>query len=232
MINIVRALTFIVALVITVVSIFYINAEQEFSQAKQAYNIGDMDQALRMARRANRAFSENDKKVEAFYLQALAASEMNWTEKAKDYLDWLLSIDPENAGALLLRGKLNLQLNNNEQALLDLNIGLIQASDNISTNARAFYHVQRGLTYLALKQIDKAKDDAAIAINLSQNLPEAHDLMSKVFEKKGDIKKALDECELAYKLSIEKDKLSFMTPEGRILSDRLVDLRGKYLLSK
>ncbi len=232
MINLVRILTFVVAVVITIASIFYIDAGQELAQAQSAFRAGDMDQALRMARRANRAFSETDGKVKAYYLQARAAMEMDWDKKAKTYLNRLLSIDPNNAGALLLRGKTNLQLGNNKKALTDFDKGLLRASDHITTQARAYYHTQRGLAHLALNNIDEAKNDATIAINLAPKLPETHDLMSKVFEEKGEIKKALDECELAYKLAIEKDKLSFTTPEGRILSDRLVSLRGKYLLSK
>ncbi len=232
MINFIRIVTFIVAVVITIISIFYIDAEKELVQAKQAYRAGDMDQTLRLARRANRAFSDNDKKVDAYFLQAKAAAQMDWDKTAKTYLDRLLSIEPENAGALLLRGKLNRQLGNNKLAVADIDKGLILASDNITMDARAYYRTQRGLAHLALKQTSKAYDDATIAINLSGKLPEVHDLMSKVFEEKGDIKKALDECKLAYKLSIEKDKLSFMTPEGQKLSDRLVELRGKYLLLK
>ena len=232
MINFIRIVTFLVAVAVTIFSIFYIDAEQELAQAKQAYRVGDMDQTLRMARRANRAFSNNDKKVDAYFLQAKAATKMNWDKTAKNYLDRLLSLEPESVGALLLRGKLNRQLGENELAVTDIDKGLLRASGNITTNARAYYHTQRGLAYLALKQLSDAAGDATIAINLSEKLPEAHDLMSKVFEEKGDIKNALNECELAYKLAIEKDKLSFMTPEGRILSDRLVELRSKYLLSK
>ncbi len=232
MINFIRILTFVVAVVITLASIFYIDAERELVQAQNAFRSGDMDQALRMARRANRAFTENDKKIEAYFLQAKAATKMDWDNAAKTYLNRLLSLDSENIGALLLRGKISHQLGDNKNALIDLDKGLMRASDNISNNARAYYLTQRGLTHLELAQIEKASNDANTAINLSEKLPEAHDLMSKVFEKKGEIKKALDECELAYKLSIEKDKLSFTTPEGRELSNRLVSLRGKYLLSK
>jgi len=56
--------------------------------------------------------------------------------------------------------------------------------------------------------------------------------MSKVLEEKGDIKNALEECQKAYYLAQEKDQRSFMTPEGRKLSDRVIYIKGKYLLSK
>lgn len=232
MIKFVRILSFIIAAIIIVISIFYIDAEHEFTQAQSAYKSGDMDQALRKARRANRAFSEDDKKADAYYLQARAASKMNWNKKAKNYLDRLLVLDTENTGGLLFRGEIQHQLGENQDALIDLNKGLSLASGKSANKTLAHYHTQRGLTFLSLNQINEANKDALDALNFEASLPAAHDLMSKVFEEKGDLKKALEECEKAYKLSQEKDQLSFMTPEGRKLSDRVIDLKGKYLLSK
>lgn len=231
MIKFVRIASFLLAAVITVFSMFYIDAEQELAQANSAFRSGDMDQALRKARRANRAFSENDRKVQAFYLQARAATEMDWTEKAKDYLDELLSLDQENMSGLLYRGEIALQLGQNESALRDLDKGITLASGNMKQNDLAYSLSKRGLVHLNLNQTNEAETDARKALQLAANLPEAHDLMSKVFEEQGEIKKALVECERAYQLSIEKDKLSFMTPEGQKLSDRLVDLRVKALKS-
>lgn len=225
MIKLVRILSFLLAAVITVFSIFYIDAEQELAQAQLAYRSGDMDQTLRKARRANRAFSENDRKVQAYYLQARAVAKMNWTEKANDYLNKLVSVDPKNVNGLLFRGEIAFQLGQNENALRDLNKGIEMASGNIKQNDLAYSLAKRGLVHLKLNQTNEAEIDAKKALQLSANLPEAHDLMSKVWEEQGDIKKALAECERAYELSIEKNKLSFMTPEGQKLSDRLVNLR-------
>ena len=229
MIKFVRIASFLLAAVVTVFSIFHIDAEQELAQANSAFRSGDMDQALRKARRANRAFSENDRKVQAFYLQARAASKMNWTEKSKDYLDKLLSVDQENVSGLLFRGEIALRLSQNESALRDLDKGIALATGNIKNNDLAYSLSKRGLAHISLNQINEAEADARKALQLSANLPEAHDLMSKVWEEQGEIKKALAECERAYQLSIEKNKLSFMTPEGQELSDRLVDLRVKAL---
>jgi tetratricopeptide (TPR) repeat protein len=233
MIKFVRIASFLLAAVITVFSIFYIDAEQELAQAKSAYRSGDMDQALRKARRANRAFSNDEEKVSAYYLQARAASKMNWTEKAKDYLDELLSLDAENINGLLFRGELSLQFGENQAALVDLDKGITLAKENnISNNNLAYSLSKRGLAKLQLNQIIEAEQDAKEAIQLSARLPETHDLMSKVLEEKGDIKAALDECEQAYELTIEKNKMSIFTPEGQELSDRLVALKVKYLQSK
>ena len=66
-------------------------------------------------------------------------------------------------------------------------------------------------------------------MNLKENLSDAHDLMSKVLEINGAIKEALEECELAYQLALKKNKRFFMTPKGRKLSDRLVNLKVKYI---
>jgi len=228
MIKFVRILTFLLAVVITVISLFFIDAEQEFAQARLAYRSGDMDQALRKARRANRAFSEDDRKVQAYYLQARAAAKMNWTEKAKDYLDDMLSLDPKNTSGLLFRGEIALQLGENDNALRDLDQGIAQATGKFKPDDLAYSLSKRGLAHLQLSQTDKAASDAMEALQLSAKLPEAHDLMSRVWEAQGDIKNALAACERAYQLSIEKNKLSFMTPEGEKLSNRLVDLRVKY----
>jgi Tfp pilus assembly protein PilF len=85
---------------------------------------------------------------------------------------------------------------------------------------------------LNLGDTDHAEKEAVKAISLNERLPEPHDLMSRVYEKKGNIKAALDECERAYQLSVQRDKLSFMTPEGRKLSDRLVNLRAQNIRLK
>ena len=232
MIKFVRIASFLLAAVITVFSIFFIDAEQELAQAQQAFRGGDMDQALRKARRANRAFSENDKKVSAYYVQARAAAKMSWTEKAENYLDKLLALDNENIGGLLFRGEIALKLGENRQALQDLDKGITLASGKIKENDLAYSLSKRGLVHLNLNRTSEAEADARKALQLSANLPEAHDLMSRVWEKQGDIKKALAECERAYQLSIAKNKLSFMTPEGQKLSDRLVDLKVKALQTK
>jgi len=228
MVKFVRVASFLIAVVVTIFSIFFIDAEHELAQARSAYRSGDMDQTLRKARRANRAFSNKEKKVSAYYVQSRAASKMEWTEKAKDYLDELLLLDPNNTNGLLFRGEIALQLGENESALADLNKGIALAKKtNISEKNLAYSLSKRGLAHLALNQTAEAETDAKEALKLSANLPEANDLMSRVFEKKGDIKKALAACERAYQLSIEKNNLSFMTPEGQKLSERLVDLRVK-----
>ena len=229
MIKFVRIFTFLLAAIFTVVSIFYMDSEQEFAMAQQAFRKGDYDQALRLARRANHAFSIDANKTEAYYLQALAADKMGWTGKAAYYLDKLLSLDSVNAKALLLRGELNYRQGKYKNALKDLNKGLKLASNKFAKNKKAYYYSQRGLTYLSINKIEEAEKDAYKALSLVEKLPEAHDLMSKVYEQKGNIILALEECEKAYQLYIEKDKLSFMTPKGKALSERLVDLRVKKL---
>lgn len=232
MINFVRALTFIIALVITISSIFYIDSEQELAKANQAFRAGDMDQTIRLSRRSQLTSSDKNNRIKAFYLQAKAAVKMNWIEKAKFYLDQALSLDSENVNVLLFRGKINQLLGKSNDALGDFNKGLSLASENYSINTLAFYHTQRGLTHINLNNINEAENDAIKALELKENLPEAHDLMSKVFEQKGNIKKSLEECELAYQLFLKRDNRSFMTAEGRELSNRLVELKIKNLQAK
>jgi len=232
MINFVRIVSFLIAVVIMVLSIFFIDADQELAQAQLAYRSGDMDQALRKARRANRAFSDDEKKASAYYVQARAAAKMDWIEKSNEYLDDLLLLDENSIQGLLFRGELQYKQGNYEDALRDLDKGLALASEKISDNAFAYSLSKRGLAHLDLKQLDEAEQDAKEAIKAAGELPQAHDLMSKVLEERGDIKRALNECQKAYELTIEKNKMSIFTPEGQELSDRLVALKVKYLQSK
>lgn len=232
MIKFVRIASFLVSVVITVFSIFFIDSEKELADAQLAYQSGDMDQALRKARRANRAFSDEQRKVSAFYVQAKAANQMNWTEKSKDYLDELLSLQPDHVSGLLFRGEIEVELGDNTSALQDMNSGLELAEENISDNSVAYALSKRGLAYLALNQVENAEDDAQKAIQLSKKLPEAYDLLSRVMEQKEEYKAAVEACETAYKLLNEQDSYAVVSPEGRQLSDRLVDLKVKYLQSK
>lgn len=233
MIKFVRVASFLIAVVVTIFSIFLIDAEHELVQARSAYRSGDMDQALRKARRANRAFSDDEKKVSAYYVQARAASKMDWTEKAKKYLDELLALDNENIGGLLFRGEVALKLGDNESALRDLNKGITLAKEgNISDNNLAYSLAKRGLAHIALNQTSEAEADAKEALQLSSNLPEAYDLMSRIMEQKGDFKNAVAACDKAYKLLIKKDRYALFSPEGQQLSERLVQLKVKYLQAK
>jgi len=109
MVNFIRISSILIAIIMIISSIFYIDGEQELSQAQQAFNKGDMDQALRMSRRSNFAFSDNSQKIAAYYLQAKAATKMDRISTAKGYLDQLLSLDKNNIKGLLFRGKVHVQ---------------------------------------------------------------------------------------------------------------------------
>ncbi len=232
MIRTLRILTFLIAVVFIILSIFYVNTGTELAWAHRAYRSGDMDQALRLARRAKFASDDIGEKTEALYLLAQASSKMEQTDIANKYLDQLLSLDPGNINALLFRGEIEYILGDSQPALRDLNKGLNGPLENLSKSTQAYYYAQRGLTHLALHDTDKAEEDACTATALDPELPDAWDLMSKVLEVRGDIKGAYKACEKAYNLSITRNKLSFMSPKGRKLSDRLVKLRVKLLSDK
>ncbi len=230
MIRTVRILTLSAAVIFLIVSIFYINPDRELARARHAYRSGDLDQTLRLARRVSFASSDENIKTEAYYLQAKASAKMDRLDIAKKYLDRLLELDPQNIRALLYRGELEYLLGDSQQAIYDLNNGLNGSLDFLPKSRQAYFYAQRGLAHLTLQQTKKAEKDASIALQLDPVLPEAWDLMSRVLEARGDIKGALEACEKAYNLSIARDKLSFLTPKGRNLSDRLVKLRAQYLL--
>ena len=228
MINFIRILTIIIASIVTVTSIFYIDTNEELKKAHIAYRSGDMDQTLRMARRAGTLSSVQAEKTDALLLQARAAEKMGWFKKALDYLNQLLETDNDNVLALLIRGKLENKLVEHQKALKDLNRAF-NSGKKISDKTTAKYLTQRGIANLALKKVNDAEKDAHKAIEINKKLPEAHDLLSRIYENKGMLKEALKECDQAYQLSLERDRLFFTNPEGRKLSDRLVDLKVKNL---
>ncbi len=231
MIKFIRILTIIIALAVIVIGVFFVNPDKEMEKAYAAYRAGDMDQAIRMGRRTAIFSSGNEQKADALLLMSRAAEKMNWTHKAVDYLNRLLSVDNENIIALMRRGKLENDLGEYQKALVDLDKAF-NSGVQISVKTSAKYLTQRGFSYLALKILDKAEKDAVTAIKFNEDFPEAHDLLSKVYETKGLMRESLRECELAYQLSLKKDKLFFTTPEGKKLSDRLVKLRALNLHSK
>ena len=232
MIKFVRIASFLLAAIITIISIFYLNPEEELALARAAYKSGDMDQAVRNARRASSASNDDKEKISALYIQARAASKLNWTKKSVDYLDKILSINQEHLSSLLFRGQLLQQLGHNKEALIDLNHGLDLGKGNMSSNQYAYFLSKRGLAHLALKQNSEAEEDAREAIADAPKLPDGYLLMSHVMEEKEEHKEAFRACEKAYQLSVERDKYSILTPEGRELSQRVVDLKVKYLLAK
>lgn len=232
MIKFVRIASFLLAALVTVFSIVFIDGDRELSGARIALKNGDMDQAIRMARRANRAFFDDDKKTSAYYVQARAAQNMQWTAKAKDYLDALLELNSNHIGGLLFRGEIQYITGNYTNALNDLDKGIDLASGKISEKNLAYSLSNRGLVYVQLNQIDKAEKDVQHVLKLAPNSHKTYDLISYVYEKKGDYKKAVEACDKAYKLLIEKDRYAVVSPEGRQYSDRLLDLKIKYLQNK
>ncbi len=230
MIRFIRILTFLVAIILLIISVFHVNTGRELALARQAYRSNDMDQTIRLARRVIFAASNNNNKTKAFFLLAKASAKMEHADLAKKSLDRLLKADSQNIRALLFRGELEYLLGDYQQAIADLDKGLDGAKDLLSKNQKSYYYTQRGLAYLAIKQTENAEKDASIALDLNFGLPEAWDLESRVLETSGNIKGALKACEKAYHLSIDRDKLSFMTPKGQKLSDRLVKLKVQYLM--
>lgn len=232
MIKFVRIASFLLAALVTVFSIVFIDGEKELSGARSAYKKGDMDQAIRMARRANRAFSDDEKKASAYYVQARAAAKMQWTDKAKDYLDDLLELNENNISGLLFRGEIQNALGNYSGALQDLDKGISLANGKMSDKNLAYSLANRGLAYLGVNNLTEAEKDAKKAVQLAPGLHTTYNALSRVFEKQGNYKEAVEACDKAYKLLIENDRYAILSPEGRQYSDRLVELKVKYLQSK
>ncbi len=230
--RLVRIFTFISAIILLVISIFYVDANRELARAHIAYRACDTDQALRLSRRVSFSFAGKNQKTEALYLAAKTAAGAGRINIAEKYLNRLLRSDPVNTLALLYRGEIECLLGKYQKSIADLNKGLRKSQDNISGSKQAHYLTQRGLAFLATGETAKAEKDAQTALSLDSGLPDAWDLKSKILETKNDIQGAYLACQKAYDLSIARNKLSFMTPKGRKLSDRLVKLKAQSILEK
>lgn len=232
MIKFVRVASFLIAAVVTVFSIFLIDGEQELADAQAALSSGDMDQAIRMARRANRALDDEDKKASAYYVQARAAQKMQWNAKAKQYLTELLEMNENHVSGLLFKGELEYQSGNYTTAIAVLNKGLDLAAGKMSDKNLAYSLANRGLVYLELNELEKAKKDVQKVLQLAPKSHTSLNFLSHFYEKQGNYKKAVEACDKAYKLLLEKDRYAVVSPQGRYYSDRLVELKVKHLQSK
>lgn len=232
MIRLVRLFTFISAVILLVISIFYVDASRELARAHIAYRAGDTDQALRLSRRVSFSFAGKNQKAEALYLAAKTTAGKGRINIAEKYLNRLLRSDPGNTQALLFRGEIECLLGKYQKSIADLNKGLSKSQDRIPGSNQAHYLTQRGLAFLATGETAKAEKDAETALSLDSGLPDAWNLKSRILETKNDIQGAFQACQKAYDFSIARDKLSFMTPKGRKLSDRLVKLRAQSILEK
>ena len=227
----IRIITFIAAVFLLVLSIFYVNPEEEMARAKAAYESHDFDQSMRLARRAKLFFSQKDK-VLAALLISRSAVKMKKPGVALNYLDEAQKEDPKNSAVFLFKGDIELKAGYLKQAAADISKGLELGGETIADKYKAYFIARCGIAYALDKNTAVAEKNMIKAFTLYPSLPEAFQLKSYVLENKGEISGALKALEKANKLYLDRNSLYFMSDDGQKLSNRLIDLRVKNLQKK
>ena len=213
MINVVRITTFLIACVLLLGSIFFVDADHELKMAHLAYRHFDMDQAMRHARRAVLSAGDNTKvEMGALGLEVKIAGKLHREDNALDYLNRMITLSPECASCYRARGDMLYARGMYQKAVDDLSLGL-RRSDALSDTKRAYFHARRGLALLELGRTDKAQRDVFVALEMDKSSPRAHFLKSKILRSLGDGKGAIKEARIAYGLGIQKNSF-FSSPEG------------------
>jgi tetratricopeptide (TPR) repeat protein len=226
MIKTVKIITFIAALLLLLLSIFYINPEEEMARARTAYKLHDFDQSMRFARRAKVFLSAKDKTF-AYLLISRSAVKMKRADVALYYLDEALKTNPKNSAVLLFKGDTELRAGYLKQAAADISKGLEFGGDSLADKHKAYYMARRGIAYALDQDTAAAEQNMIKAFAFYPLLPEAFELKSYVLENKSEVSGALKALEKAHKLYLERNSLYFMSDDGRKLSERFIDLRVK-----
>ncbi len=226
----VRIATLLGALGTLVVLVWPPAPAQDLRLARLAYRAGDLDQCLRLARRAV-ALGRGSLalRLDSLGLRARAALDLGRSDMARSYLDRMLALDPNQARAYLMRGSIRLRMGEATGALADLDRGLALAAGakGRSIPFLASYYARRGMANLALGRLEPARRDAGLARRSDPRHPEGHQLSSKIEEKRKRWREALIEAELAFDLAQRKDSFFFTSSQGQRWMKRLVWLRLK-----
>ena len=226
----VRLVTLLAALSALAVLVWPSSPQRDLKLAGMAYRARDLDQALRLARRAAALGGDDlELRLEALGIQARAALALKRPDMAQAYLDRMLALDPNQPLPYLMRGSLKLRQGDQAGALADLDRGLALASAGGKDRASflAPYYARRGRANLALGRVQPARRDIERALAANPRDPEAHQLMSKIEERAKRWRPALVEAEKALRLALARDRFFFMKPQGKKWLKRLVWLRMK-----
>jgi tetratricopeptide (TPR) repeat protein len=226
-----RLLTIIVALIFMAAGVFILDAQKEMKLADRAYEHRDMDQAMRHARRATRS-GKKDKKLisRALNLQYTIAIRRGHPEKAIDYLDQAILVDPRCGLCYLRRGDLEYKQDDFVAALYDFEKGFENISF-IKPAMKAYYYARQGLSHLAVGETQKALQDARTALPLDPESPLVFFLQAKIQDNLGNLKGAYENAVDAYRLG-QKNTSFFSSAEGdvwlRYYADVMVRYRGAH----
>ncbi|WDP83787.1 MAG: hypothetical protein HUN05_00220 [Desulfobacter sp.] len=225
MIKWVRGVTIILALAALGAGVFFWDAEKELRQAYQAYKHQDMDQAMRHARRAIVAAKKGEKIINSA-LKLEYAIRHNHPEKAMDYLDQAIVLQPFCGLCYLQRGDLNYRQKKFSVALHDFKKGF-ENSGQIKLMIQAYYYARQGLSHLKVGEYKKAATDSWNARRADPKSPLAFFLESKVRDKHGDLDGAYENAQKGYGLGSKKRGF-FSSPEGDLWLRYYVDIRIRH----
>jgi tetratricopeptide (TPR) repeat protein len=218
--------TLVASLVFVLGSALCFDPERDLEAARRGFRSGDMDQAMRLARRA--AFFGDDDGA-ALHLVARAAERLGRPGRARDVLDRLLVVHPEHARALLFRGELRMEGDDLNGALSDLNRGLtlVQNKGAGWPRSMAGYLARRGMVLHDLGKREEALRDLTTAMSMGGKDPWPHLLASRIFEDRGRFMEALQEHEKGLVLLRARNRNFFLVPKYGHLTRRLVYLRSR-----
>ncbi len=226
----VRLATLLGALVALAALVWPPPPARELASARLAYRAGDLDQCLRLARRAV-ALGRGTvaRRLDSLALQARAALDLGRPDMARRYLRGMLALDPSRPRAYLMRGSIRLRRGEPSGALADLDRGLELAGRTGKRDSPflAPYYARRGMANLALGRLQQARRDAEQARRGDPDQPEVHQLLSKLEERDKRWLEALKEAETAFRLAQERHGLFFLNEQGQKWLKRLLWLRLK-----
>ncbi len=222
-----RTITFIVALLFLGTGVFIVDAPTGMTQAGQAYNHRDWDQAMRHARRA--VFSSGANKelaARALKLESAIAVKLGHPETAFACLNETISIQPDCNLCYLQRGDLFYSQKNYPDAVRDFEKGL-KTADAVKDKTKAYYNARLGLSLLSVGEDQKALAASEQARRLDPVSPLAYFLESKIRTQLGDLQGAFKFAHTAYQLG-QKQPGFFSSPEGDMWLKYYAGVRVRY----
>jgi tetratricopeptide (TPR) repeat protein len=227
MVKWVRLVTIVLALLGMGAGVFILDAQHELKQACRAYELRDMDQAMRHARRAH--FSgKNDNKIKsrALNLQYNIAVRLGHPKTAIEILNRAIRIDPRCGLCYLRRGDLKYGQEKFVAARDDFKTGF-ETISSLKPATQAYYYARQGLSLLAVGDTEHALTAARNALQLDPESPLAFFLRSKIQDSLGDLDGAHESVLEAYRLG-RKQTGFFSSPEGDRWLRYYADVRIRY----
>ncbi|NCC25897.1 MAG: tetratricopeptide repeat protein [Deltaproteobacteria bacterium] len=229
----VALVTFLGALVFVFGAAFGFDPARDLKAAGLLSRAGDLDQAMRLARRAL-FFGNATEQIQALGLLAGAAEKSGRLDRAESYARRLLTLDAGNPRGHLLMGEFRMRSGDPAGALAFLDLGLELAGGESRNRPKSMapHLARRGLALFELGRVEEAGRDADMAMALDPRDPAPHFLVGRLFEAEGLYLEALEEWELGVALLKDRDRYFFLNSEGEGVIEQLILLRMKAKVDK